>query len=142
MFWHSYSQFQGRSLFSDIPLCVSSVPSVVKTTLSESPASGAATRSLPEKRIISWTSPLSTLSYTYRISYKNSLYFDSWISSINRMTSFLKGCSGPASIQSHLDHPQRGGVYGYHSTLKHLGRQLMKLDNPDDFAGLVKKALE
>jgi len=28
------------------------------------------------------------------------------------------------------------------STLKHLGRQLMKLDNPDDFAGLVKKALE
>jgi len=26
--------------------------------------------------------------------------------------------------------------------LKHLGRQLMKMDNPDDFAGLVKKALE
>jgi len=26
--------------------------------------------------------------------------------------------------------------------LKHLGRQFMKLDNPDDFAGLVKKALE
>ncbi len=28
------------------------------------------------------------------------------------------------------------------STLKHLGRQLMKLDNQNDFAGLVKKALE
>ena len=28
------------------------------------------------------------------------------------------------------------------STLKHLGRHLMKLDNPDDFAGLVKKTLE
>jgi len=121
------------------------------------------------------------------LAYKNSLYFDSWIS----------------SIQSHLDHPQapaallerisklgfrfkieaekgreEGIILGEQrgqlksaqemlieiardkygslpvslendilsiqsvSTLKHLGRQFMKLDNPDDFAGLVKKALE
>ena len=48
----------------------------------------------------------SPLPSTPCISYKNSLYFDSWISSINRMTNFLKGCSGPASIQSHLYHSQ------------------------------------